>query len=481
MVFASFFIVVAVSLFVPAVSMYSAAFITSICFLVALCHLIIDAVTTKSTSDPHSEALLNPLESNVKPEPLPAKGTKARLYYLDNIKTLLTFIVIAHHSLAAYSGTGWYLSIGNYKNTFGACGRAVLSLDSSYFMALFFFISGYFTPSSVSRKGRSEFIRDRLRRIALPLGVYTLLIGPCLSNLLSYTIRGIPYKYNVDPGPTWYLLWLLILSFLYVAIPDEDTSKCKAVGCPGWPTLIGFTIPASAVTAGMMIVCGSLLFMPITFGSFPYYLAFFSGGCVARQSNWLEKIPEKFGNPNNAVVVWVLLAIGVFVFNNLVYKYLNEFSVFVPGLGDDDIEAADDSPPTPPGTVTLPIIFGLSAYLGLFCMVFTVSSLQMGALYLNYTNTAWQTLSGAAYPAYIIHPPFVMAFQLLWMKVLATTGNDPEWKNVSDWNNQVNSSTKLSSEWLLVAGWLFTVAGAYLTVWPTAILLKKVPAFKSIL
>ena len=42
------------------------------------------------------------------------------------------------------------------------------------------FISGYFTPSSVKRKGSRVFMKDKLKRLGLPFLAYTFVLGPGL-------------------------------------------------------------------------------------------------------------------------------------------------------------------------------------------------------------------------------------------------------------------------------------------------------------
>ena len=43
-----------------------------------------------------------------------------------------------------------------------------------------FFIGGYFTPSSVKRKGSRVFMKDKLKRLGLPFLAYTFVLGPGL-------------------------------------------------------------------------------------------------------------------------------------------------------------------------------------------------------------------------------------------------------------------------------------------------------------
>ena len=81
------------------------------------------------------------------------KPKRVRLYYLDNLKAILTCIVVLHHGTCVFIGTGWYYTFANYYNPFIVVGSSIVFLNQTYFMCLFFFISGYFTPTSCDKKG----------------------------------------------------------------------------------------------------------------------------------------------------------------------------------------------------------------------------------------------------------------------------------------------------------------------------------------
>ena len=52
------------------------------------------------------------------------------------------------------------------------------SFLQAFFMALLFFIAGYFAAAAYDRKGFAPFVRDRLLRLGVPTLVYMLVIGP---------------------------------------------------------------------------------------------------------------------------------------------------------------------------------------------------------------------------------------------------------------------------------------------------------------
>ncbi len=111
--------------------------------------------------------------------PSSSSSTKPRrLLFLDNIKVFLTAMVVLHHVTCFYVGSGWTINIAGYPNSFQPFGSTLLGLNQSYFMCLFFFMSGYFTPNSYDRKGSVTFLKDKFLRLGLPFFAYLFGFGP---------------------------------------------------------------------------------------------------------------------------------------------------------------------------------------------------------------------------------------------------------------------------------------------------------------
>lgn len=217
----------------------------------------------------------------------PRSAQRGRSDYLDRLKTVLTAIVILHHCTCAFVGSGWYLCVGNFAaSSFAALGKPLLLLDQSYFMSLFFFLSGYFTPRSFARKGRRDFCIDRLQRLGLPLMAFLYVGGPIVG-VLTQAAAGHAYTYQPDPGPCWYIAWLLLLSGAYAVIggPPLPEAPRPALGrLVGWGALLGM-VQALLLA---LLPGGSFAFMPITLGSLPFDLAFYYAGIAAYRSRWLD-------------------------------------------------------------------------------------------------------------------------------------------------------------------------------------------------
>jgi len=96
---------------------------------------------------------------------------KTRNLSLDRARTFLTLVVLLHHAVIPYT----YFGHTDPKFFFGF-DMIVLATDS-FFMAMFFFLSGLFAWSGIARKGAASYLEDRLRRLGIPfvIGAFTVI------------------------------------------------------------------------------------------------------------------------------------------------------------------------------------------------------------------------------------------------------------------------------------------------------------------
>ena len=164
-------------------------------------------------------------------------NTTTRYHALDNLRTFFTALVILHHTAIVYGGAGnWWLRSQCVPPesmtlvTFNA-------VDQTFFMALFFFLSGYFTRRQMGMRGKGNWtlIRTRLLRILLPAIVYTLLVEPSLAVMMwvwgrgatghpPATVASICVSYwsrlNGIKGPVWYLALVMVFDTFAVLLPS---------------------------------------------------------------------------------------------------------------------------------------------------------------------------------------------------------------------------------------------------------------------
>ncbi len=112
-------------------------------------------------------------------EPLPVliPDQPKKIFYIDNLKILLTVLVILHHTFITFGAPGgWY-----YTQKTTQMGALIpmtmfVAINQAFFMGFFFFLSAYFIAPSYNRKGAGRFVGDRLLRLGVPLVFYSLVL-----------------------------------------------------------------------------------------------------------------------------------------------------------------------------------------------------------------------------------------------------------------------------------------------------------------
>ena len=111
--------------------------------------------------------------------PTAKASSSSRLPYLDYLKVFLTFTVIIHHCFYIFDA-GWFPYYGEWLAgdkewmATGLLSWTVMQFNQSYFMGLFFFISGLLALPSLSRKGLNHTL------LTEPL------VSSCLPSPLTY-------------------------------------------------------------------------------------------------------------------------------------------------------------------------------------------------------------------------------------------------------------------------------------------------------
>jgi hypothetical protein len=237
-----------------------------------------------------------------------AKSVK--IGYVDNLKVVLTVLVILHHAFITYGAPGsWYY---NEKTTHQAAlipMTLFVAVNQSFFMGFFFFLSAYFTESSYKKKGAVKFIGDRLKRLGIPLIFYSFILSPFLSFMVykwgeGHNITYLQYlggfHHWIDFGVLWFVAALLLFSLLYVALMVLFKNAPMPVGqTPPKPAAIilgAITLALGSYLIRCVFPIGWVL-QPVGFqlGHFAQYVVLFALGIVASRGLWLSKLSFKTG------------------------------------------------------------------------------------------------------------------------------------------------------------------------------------------
>jgi peptidoglycan/LPS O-acetylase OafA/YrhL len=206
---------------------------------------------------------------------------------------------------------------------------AFFTVNRSFFMSLFFMISGYFLPQSFDRR-KSGFLKDRFSRLGIPLIVFAFLIIPVMMyayhlnfrpygpiSFLSYYGR---YYFGHGPrpadwiGPSWpdvnfghlwfveHLLVFAVCYWLWRLIPHSGRSAGRLRSRPpGSIAIITFAVVLAIITFVVRLWypidrwIAFLGFIQVAFADVPRDLAFFVIGIVAYRRNWFSSMPASTG------------------------------------------------------------------------------------------------------------------------------------------------------------------------------------------
>src|SRR5258706_2903346 len=142
-----------------------------------------------------------------------ASKVRTRNASIDRTRTFLTLVVLVHHSVIPYTHFGHT----DGKSWLGF--DAVVLATDSFFMAMFFFLSGLFVWPSLVHKAPRIFFRDRLLRLGLPFAIAAFTIIP-----IAYYAIALRQQPNIGftafwwktitvgpwpSGPIWFV-WVLL-------------------------------------------------------------------------------------------------------------------------------------------------------------------------------------------------------------------------------------------------------------------------------
>lgn len=437
-----------------------------------------------TTSDPPLAALSG---SDGKPRPphtptglssLPASAPRA--YYLDNLKTVLTAIVVVHHCVGAFSGVGSLgLSVGNYRTAWQVVTGSIQILDQAYFMSLFFFVSALFSPASLDRKGRRAFLADKVKRLGLPFLFYFFFLGPALTALNNLLAIGRPVTYEPNAGPAWFLCWLLVFNVAYVAVVDGGAAMSAR---PSLARMCAGGAALGAVQGVMMVFMPVFPFMPIFVGSLPFDVAFFVAGIVTARSGWLSDSPlfpeGELRWARRGVVAFTVVLVGA-----LSALYASGGGVAL--LSTNACDAAPDRGVAGAPLTTIASLMGLAVACGPFAVCISFTALDVFHARVNFTTPALSWLSAQSYAVYLLHSvlvlPLTAAFILTVravqgqdaMRIWTDGGGAPVWDSPS--------CVFRGGSLALIGGFLAVTAASLALVYPLAGAVRKLPGVRDVL
>ena len=325
-----------------------------------------------------------------------------RIYWLDNLRTFMIFLVILYHAGGVYESSGiwasfWIVDDASINNMSGIMNLIV----DIFVMPAIFFVSGYFTPLSVKNKKDWAFLKSKFKRLIIPWVVAVLTLIPIYKVIFLYS-RDLPQEnwttyFHWSNGIwnqnwLWFLPVLFLFSFVYmlvskVKIKLPDISLRAAVLCA---FIIGFAYSFGLDMLGMRGWTKTILIDFQNERLLIYFLAFLLGAHCFRLKVFDAKPKSKLLYHIVNSISWIPVTIYIFF---LLYPLFKPGSYIV-------------------SEFIHKLILWLSFHLSLLCLLYTVISTFR--FYLKGQGKIRKELNRNSYYVYIIHV-IVLGFLALAM------------------------------------------------------------------
>lgn len=323
-----------------------------------------------------------------------------RKSYLDNLRILLAVLVIIGHAAVAYGPVGfWYYnevsdSISIYFLAF------VVAFLQAFIIGLFFMLSSYFMPSSYERKGSIRFLKDRLKRLGIPLLFYVFLANPVFlfmtsrfygltkESFFEFYFNKVLKEVNLDTGPLWFIQLLLIFTFLYIiglevlkrsgwsfGKAKKDFPKDPKI----WAFIIIFAVSNYFLRYWFPIdrVVGNL-----QLSYMPQYIFLFLLGIYSYHHGWFEKVQRK------EAIRWSLIGLFSILLWPLIIYLSGAFTLDITRLAGSFYWQS----------------FLYSLWESIACVSIIIGSIYLFRCRFDRQSVLLKKISGDVYSVFIVHP-----------------------------------------------------------------------------
>ena len=327
-----------------------------------------------------------------------------RIYWMDNLRSIIIFLVVLYHVGGVYEAAGMWGSfwIVDDPATISWVGIVGIAFDI-FIMPAMFFIAGYLTPISLERKGAGGFVKSKLKRLMLPWLLAVLTLIPLYKVIFLYS-RGLPqenwttYFHFNNPNSQnwlWFLPLLFVFNLLYVLLAklnvrfDKFSIKWAVVG-----TFV-ISVTYSMVMGNWLGFRNWTLTPLLDFENEKMlaYFMYFLVGVLSFRQNIFSELPKKITLYTIAnAVVWLPVTVHIFA---------RIWPFFYPNPAEFEI------------TPLYRLIWWISFHSGAIGMVYLM--VESFWRYVDRSGKLWGTLSHNSYGVYIIHVIMIGIFGTLFL------------------------------------------------------------------
>ncbi|MFX1376306.1 MAG: acyltransferase [Promethearchaeota archaeon] len=339
----------------------------------------------------------------------------SRMYFIDNLRILLTFLVIMHHTMITYGASGsWYYIDPNINEFTTSLLTVFAALNQGFFMSFFFLISSYFTPGSYDRKGTRTYLKDRFVRLGIPILIYITIVNPLMiyflvdtsESFLKFYSRyfqswdGIKAFINGN-GPLWFTVMLLIFAIIYCLwrqIIKKNPMKDAEYSTPrNWHIIIIIIIMTFLIFTVRLSypMNGGDVILNIQLANVVQYIIMLILGTVAYKRDWFNKISDSQGK------LWLIIA------------FLSIFYLLLLGVIAGAFEGEID---TLLGGFYLES-FGYANWESIYCIGMSIGLITLFRKRYDTQGKVTKTVSGNTYTMYLIHSVVLVSISVLFAQI----------------------------------------------------------------
>ena len=327
-----------------------------------------------------------------------------RLCWVDNLRTIIIFLVVLYHIGGVYESAGLWASfwIVDDPSTIVWVGIVGIMFDI-FVMPAMFFISGFLVVTSLQKKTGWGFVKGKFRRLMVPwvIAVFTLI--PIYKFIFLYS-RNLPqehwsnYFHLTNPNSQNWLWFLPVLFMFNMIFLLMEKAKIRI---PNISITTAVLIAFFAGIAFSYYIGGALGFRSWTLTPLidfenerllMYFLTFLLGTLCFRQNLFAEKPKTKLLYNVINSIAWNPITAHIFA-RLYPFFYHEGFSV----------------------TPLYRIIWWVSFYLSLICLMYLM--IESFRRYLDKSGNLWDLLNKSSYGVYIIHVIMIGVFGTLLLNL----------------------------------------------------------------
>jgi glucan biosynthesis protein C len=349
-----------------------------------------------------------------------------RTYALDNLRTFLTVLVIVHHAALPYGGLGSF----GYRSPHHPQGSSILLtilcvLNQTFFMALFFLLSGYFSSIAAKKRSRGTFLFEKWKRLGVPTLIYSVFGRGIFKAILAWRVNGTGWEgvksefvagmksTRGAAGPTWYTALLLVFDVLYtIGVPQHFASVLtkerqppitNGQSTPTAPAPTCNTIRTTHVILGLSMAAMSTFlirlrypfgytFVPLglNVGYAPQYILYYCAGIyVQRQDLPLSRLVRPRAIITVGVIAFSLLAFGIVQLQEMIKRGGNMGEVGELAAGGANVFAF--------------LYATLNEYIGFLCGAGLLYAFHQFAFLSKYRSIFDVDVASGSYAAFLVH------------------------------------------------------------------------------